>query len=139
MKERKNTYYLPNFILPLVKEPPIGYREKSRFSIAGKNRKYFDLDGDPVKINSIRLFTFQQKGIKCSFCGVEGKFFVKERNLGSKLEKFHLELYGIDHEGKEILMTKDHIFPVVKGGKDNIENLQTACEKCNSKKGDQIL
>lgn len=36
-------------------------------------------------------------------------------------------------------LTIDHIIPKVKGGKDNWENLVTACHKCNNKKGDQDL
>lgn len=34
--------------------------------------------------------------------------------------------------------TVDHILPVSKGGKNNRENLVTACCKCNSHKGNQI-
>lgn len=36
-------------------------------------------------------------------------------------------------------MTKDHIFPHNKGGKNNISNYQTMCVKCNVAKGSRIL
>lgn len=32
----------------------------------------------------------------------------------------------------------DHIFPVAKGGTNDIENLQTLCQECNSGKSDKV-
>ena len=34
-------------------------------------------------------------------------------------------------------MTKDHILPKSRGGKNHISNMQTMCCRCNSKKGDK--
>jgi len=36
------------------------------------------------------------------------------------------------------MLTKDHILPVSLGGSDELDNLQTMCDKCNSKKGNKI-
>ena len=90
-----------------------------------------------IKGNSQRFQTFFTKGLKCVSCGIEGKYFAKEKTKGDK--RYHLNLYAIDGNGKEVLMTKDHIFPHNKGGKNNISNYQTMCVKCNVAKGSRIL
>lgn len=40
--------------------------------------------------------------------------------------------------GARRFLTLDHIHPVSQGGADDIENLQTLCRRCNSKKSDKI-
>lgn len=35
-------------------------------------------------------------------------------------------------------MTVDHVFPKSKGGANDLENLVTACERCNNMKGESL-
>lgn len=96
-----------------------------------------DFDGDLIKGNSQRYQTFFTKGCKCVVCGIEGKYFAKERHLQDK--SYHLNLYAVDDNGDEILMTKDHIIPRSKGGIDDISNYQTMCKICNEAKGNKLI
>lgn len=94
------------------------------------------LDGDLIKGNSQRLQTFFTRGMKCACCGIEGKYFAKEKDCNAV--SYHLNLYAIDDNGKEVLMTKDHIIPRSKGGKNCIGNYQTMCVYCNMEKGNKF-
>lgn len=98
----------------------------------GKKRAY--IRGYHVKINSLRLVTFKTKGTECVSCGIRGEFFALE---GEEGKRPHLNLYA--RRGKrEVLMTKDHILPVSRGGRDHLNNMQTMCSSCNARKGNTI-
>jgi hypothetical protein len=47
-----------------------------------------------------------------------------------------MNLYAIDKNGNEILMTKDHIVPKSKGGANALYNYQPMCSHCNAEKAD---
>jgi 5-methylcytosine-specific restriction endonuclease McrA len=114
-------------VLPFIKE--------RAFKDSKESRKR-DFDGDMINIASLRLRTFQEKGCTCVRCGVEGTVFLKDRNDPSY--PWHFNLYGKDKNGDLVLMTKDHILPKSKGGRDHIDNMQTMCTICNSEKGNTV-
>ena len=100
-----------------------------------------DYLGDDAIVYHIRMWSsrykcFSKFGTKCVFCGIEGSFFALERDY--KCDSFHFNLYAIDESGDEVLMTKDHIVPKSKGGKNHLSNYQTMCVTCNRDKGDKF-
>ena len=98
--------------------------------IGGKDKRVI-VDGEYVKVSSLRLKTFAKYGTKCSCCGLEATHFAIERC--AEQESYHLNLYGLD-DGKEVLFTHDHTLARSLGGKDNISNTTTMCSPCNFKK-----
>ncbi len=99
-------------------------------------KAYIIFNGDRIKASSQRYQLFFTKGTTCVECGLKGSFFAKEK--AERDESFHLNLYGIDENGKEILMTKDHIIPKSKGGRNTLSNYQCMCAICNLRKGNKI-
>ena len=63
-------------------------------------------------------------------------YFAKEKFADQST--YHLNLYAVDDNGDEILMTKDHIMPRSKCGIDDISNYQTMCKLCNEAKGNKL-
>ena len=100
--------------------------------INSKQRRII-LDGDEIRVKGIRMKSFAVNGVKCVTCGLTGVFFVKEKLPNDN--SFHLNLYALDKDGKEVLMTRDHIHPKSRGGPETLENMQTMCTRCNGKKG----
>ena len=94
-----------------------------------------DLDGDEVKVYSLRLRTFKEKGLRCVTCGVEGTHFYKER--ATQDVRWHINLWGVTPDGVEVMLTKDHIQPRAKGGRDRMDNMQPMCRPCNIAKRDR--
>ena len=116
---RYGTYELDE-ILPHVPEGKI----KRKVKILLGERK--------IKVSSLRLQCFK-RSLECSECGLTGSIFALETSREDITP--HLNLYGIDKEGDEVLLTKDHTIPTSKGGPNNLDNLTTMCTVCNHIKG----
>lgn len=119
----------------------VDYLKKRGFFEALKNghkSKRQILDGVEVHLTSLRLLTFFQKGTTCSCCGLKASYFAFERNAGKKGKQaegsYHLNLWGVNEEGEEILFTHDHTLARVLGGADDGTNTTTMCTKCNCEK-----
>ena len=93
-----------------------------------RDNALLDLDGDKIKFNSLRLQVFKEHGTKCEYCGIEGKYFIKER-LTEQNVRPHLNLYGVDSKGNNVLLTKYKINKTLP--EYNISNYNVSCEICN--------
>lgn len=61
---------------------------------------------------SIRFEVFKRDSFTCQYCG---------------------------ESAPNVILNVDHIYPVSKGGNNEIMNLVTSCEDCNSGKSDKLL
>lgn len=94
------------------------------------------IKGVKVKLTSQRYAVWKQKGIKCVSCGITAKYIALEchiKNLQSNV--YHFNAYCVQPNGNEVMLTKDHIIPKPKGGKNTLKNYQPMCAHCNTKKG----
>lgn len=85
--------------------------------------------------NKVLKYRTFLKNKNCYICGLKGSFFAIEKDKRNKTNICTLNLYGINKNNEEILMTIDHIKPLSKGGKNELDNLKTCCYICNLKKG----
>ena len=103
-------------------------KKKNRMEVTVNNQTY------QVRLGSLRLRTFERRTV-CVCCGRVGTEMGLDLPHGT--DKPHFNLYCVEKSGKRVLMTKDHVIPKSKGGKNHISNMQTMCCKCNAKKGDK--
>lgn len=95
-----------------------------------KDRVLFQ--GEFVRLQTLRLKTFAKCGTVCSDCGLAASYFAFEKNNSDTY--YHLNLWGVNKKGKEVLFTHDHTVARGLGGDDNIHNTTTMCIDCNHKK-----
>lgn len=120
-----------------VRHGTVNLEEFLPLIVVGANYKSKDnavtLFGHSIRTCSLRLQTFAVRGTRCAACGIEGAFFAVE-GLASGQNGFHANLYAM-RDGKEVLMTMDHVIPTSANGRDHISNAQTLCSPCNHAKG----
>lgn len=128
----------PNLIrketLPIKDVLPLIIFTPKELSAASHPEMLKNVGGDLINMTSLKLQTFKENGIRCQICGCKGVYFAKEKY--PEEPHFHLNLYALKGE-VEVLMTKDHIIPLAKGGRDRLNNFQTLCFDCNKKKAER--
>lgn len=102
---------------------------KDKLFEPNKVASMIEVRGDLIKSNSHRYQTFFTNGTKCTCCGIEGKYFAKEKHLGDG--HFHLNLYGIDENGEEVMMRSHHI----KDKRTKSKIYYPICSRCKEKMG----
>jgi hypothetical protein len=107
-------------------------------SMWNNNFRNFLVDRITYKVNMSERYKLFKRNSSCVCCGVRGIYMVLQKPKNSILNAAHFNLYGIKN-GNPILMTKDHIIPKSKGGKDSQYNLRTMCFECNQIRGNEYL
>lgn len=90
------------------------------------------------KTNSVRMRVLSRTPCACADCGIPASFVAVERTLGAHQTGYHINVYAIDANGKEVMLTHDHVIPKSKGGPSTLENGQVLCSRCNFKKADTL-
>lgn len=92
--------------------------------------------GAKITTDSKRLRLIQNKKyMGCVCCGAKLTHFNIERQRSDTNGFFCLAPYATMENGREILLTWDHIVPKALGGSDHGDNSQIMCMKCNNEKG----
>ena len=88
-----------------------------------------------TKLNQKQGKFYTNRDIWDSICRVErGKVTNKMRFYIYNRDGYRCRKCGRKTKDLEI----DHIYPIAKGGKTTMDNLQTLCHKCNVRKGDSV-
>ncbi len=95
--------------------------------------------GLSFNIHSLRLKTFCRTAYKgrleCSTCKLRAGYFAVEAFARGDQTSVHINLYGRNSDGEEVLFTHDHTKARALGGADNLSNTTVMCFPCNNMKG----
>lgn len=127
------TQYIRHAALPIEEVIPTII-----FTDEKASKKYRFRDKHEVGVSSLRLQTFatafKNGSMKCVGCGMEPKFFSVDTFARGEQKHKHINLYGIDSDGKDVLFTHDHKLARSLGGADKLVNTQVMCSPCNATK-----
>lgn len=123
MKAKKKLIHIAEFV-PEEVFPYITEEETKRSYLVDETEY-------SVRMNSQRYHVFRNNPA-CVCCGIIGTKMILDINPGDQSP--HFNLYA-EENGRLVLMTKDHITPKSRGGRDELSNYQSMCCTCNNLKG----
>lgn len=130
-----------------LEEPP-GVEEQRRIDIATEHHEWDRLLADLDRVAEFAVTRRMERygDDRAGLLLLEWRNAL-ERHLGwsidpiaglsvvKRLAVFDRDGYECQHCGARRLLTVDHVTPRARGGTNAIENLQTLCQPCNSRKG----
>ena len=97
-----------------------------------------------IRVGNNKFKTFQNDGVCCYNCGIEGEYFSLEKDTSMEKtaiknkcdlsNRYSINLYALDENNTPVLMTHDHVIARGLGGSSNLDNLKTMCSRCNNRK-----
>lgn len=94
----------------------------------------------PYASNRLKTILTSQVCVECGVVGSLWRFERMKRQNHSKAHSggWHWNLYAVRPDGGLTMMTSDHIVAKSRGGGNGMENRQTMCAPCNSRKGNKL-
>jgi 5-methylcytosine-specific restriction endonuclease McrA len=90
--------------------------------------------GKPIVVHSPTMVLFVPQHIRLTVNHKERAWRVP---AVTRREVLRRDKHTCQYCGSTKHLTLDHVIPVSKGGKDTWDNIVTACERCNNRKGDR--
>lgn len=102
--------------------------------VTGKAEPLDFTGGSGIAVRSPSLVFQVPEHIRLTMAGAERVWKVPPVNRRELLKRDH---HTCQYCGSTKQLTIDHVIPVSKGGKHKWDNVVTACERCNQRKGDR--